>query len=202
MIILKDRSLYLDKKSGGDGITGIVIRLFSKDARNHNKGMHGEDIIIKTLQGLDDSHYLINDVILPISHGNIDHILLTSKGIFVIEAKHWEGEIICHGDDWYRRYHKGLFNTKEFVLSSPSRQLKRNAFNLSKHIESELFNNTYKIWVSGILVFTNQKVSLELHEPTIPALRIEELYNYIINFRRVNMLSKRDLESIGRFIIR
>jgi hypothetical protein len=47
------------------------------------------------LKRLDDSHYLINDVILPSSRGNIDHILLTPKGIFAIETKHWDGEIIC-----------------------------------------------------------------------------------------------------------
>ncbi|HSD58343.1 MAG TPA: nuclease-related domain-containing protein, partial [Methanotrichaceae archaeon] len=136
MIVLKGRGNYLDDKSGGDGLKGVIIRLFSKDARNCNKGRRGEDIIVDVLQRLDDSHYLINDVILPSSRGNVDHVLLTPKGIFAIETKHWEGEIICQGDEWHRRYHKGLFSTKDFDAGSPSRQVKMNAINLSRLIES------------------------------------------------------------------
>lgn len=201
MIILKERGTYLDNKSGGDGITGGIIRLFSKDARNFNKGRYGEDIIPYSLNDLDDSHYLINDVTLPSAYGNIDHILLMPKGIFAIEAKHWEGEIICQGDDWKRRYHKGLFTTKDYPMGSPSRQIKRNAFDLSKLIESELFHNTFKVWVNGLLVFTNDNINLQLQEPTVTVLRVGELYSYITNYRQVHNLSKRDLESIGKFII-
>jgi len=111
-IILKERGAYLDDKSGGDGLTGGLIRLFSTDAKNYNKGRRGEDTVINALQGLDDSCYLINDVILPSSRGNIDHILLTPKGIFAIETKHWAGDIVCHGDEWFRRYQAGFFSAR------------------------------------------------------------------------------------------
>ena len=200
MIVLKGRSTYLDDKSGGDGLKGSIIRLFSKDARNCNKGRRGEDTIVDVLQRLDDSHYLINDVILPSSRGNVDHVLLTPKGIFAMETKHWEGEIICHGDEWHRRYHKGLFSTKYFDAGSPSRQVKMNAINLSRLIESRLFHNTFRIWVEGLVIFTNPRVRLKLHEPSVAVLRAEDLYDYIINFRKMTELSKNDLKSIGKFI--
>ena len=35
---------------------------------------------------------------LPESYGNIDHIILGSNGIFVIESKNYDGKIICNGD--------------------------------------------------------------------------------------------------------
>ena len=200
MIVLKGRSTYLDDKSGGDGLKGSIIRLFSKDARNCNKGRRGEDVIVDVLQRLDDSHYLINDVVLPSSRGNVDHVLLTPKGIFAIETKHWEGEIVCHGDEWHRQYHKGLFSTKDFDAGSPSRQVKMNAINLSRLIESRLFHNTFRIWVEGLVIFTNPKVRLKLHEPRVAVLRAEDLYDYIINFRKMTELSKNDLKSIGKFI--
>ena len=200
MIILKERGAYLDDKSGGDGLTGGMIRLFSKDARNCNKGRRGEDTIINMLQDLDDSCYLINDVILPSSKGNIDHILLTPKGIFTVETKHWDGEIICHGDEWLRRYQTGFFSTKDFKMGSPSRQVKRNAFNLSKIIESGVFHDTFKVWIEGLVVFTHPNVHFELNEPSVTILKANELFNYIINFRQMNKLSKNDLQSIGDFI--
>ena len=80
MIVIKERGGYLDDKSGGDGLIGGITRLFSEDARNYNKGRCGEDAVTYMLQGLDDSCYLINDMILASSRGNIDHVLLTPKG--------------------------------------------------------------------------------------------------------------------------
>ena len=197
MKILKERSAYLDDKSGGSGLIGWIIRLFSEDARNYNKGRCGEDIVTDTLQGLDDSCYLINDVILSTSTGNIDHVLLTPQGIFAIETKHWDGEIICHGDDWLHSYQRGRYH---FGSGSPSRQVKRNAFNLSSLIESEVFHNTFKIWVEGLVVFTHPNVQLELTKPTVTILTTNELFNYIVNFRQMCELSKNDLQSIGYFI--
>ncbi len=200
MIVLKGRSTYLDNKSGGDGLKGSIIRLFSKDARNCNKGRRGEDTIVDVLKRLDDSHYLINGVILPSSRGNVDHVLLTPKGIFAIETKHWEGEIVCHGDEWLRRYRKGLFSAKDFDAGSPSKQVKMNAINLSRLIESRLFHNTFRMWVDGLVVFTNPRVRLKLHEPSVTVLRAEDLCDYVINIEKMIELSKRDLESIGRFL--
>lgn len=200
MIILKGRGTYLDDKSGGDGLTGTIIRLFSNDARNCNKGRHGEDSIVEVLQCLDDSCYLINDIILPSSRSNIDHVLLTPKGIFAIETKHWEGEIICNGDEWQRRYHKGFFSTKNYDSSSPSRQVKMNAFNLSKLIETGLFHNTFRVWVEGLVVFTNPKVHLELHDPSITVLKVQELYNFLTNSRQIAKQSSSDVRSIANFI--
>lgn len=201
MVVLKGRGNYLDDKSGGDGLKGSIIRLFSKDARNCNKGRRGEDVIVNVLQRLDDSHYLINDVTLPSSRSNIDHVLLTPNGIFAIETKHWEGEIICHGDEWHRRYRKGLFSAKDFDAGSPSRQVKMNAINLSRLIESRLFHNTFRIWVEGLVVFTNSGVRLELREPSVTVLRAEDMCDYVINIENMIELSKRDVESIGRFLV-
>jgi hypothetical protein len=152
------------------------------------------------LQGLDDSCYLINDVILPSSRGNIDHILLTPKGIFAMETKHWDGKIICHGDEWLRRYQTGFVSTKDFKMGSPSKQVKRNAFNLSNLIKSQVFNNTFRVWVEGLVVFTHPNVHLEINEPRVTILRANELFDYIINFRQMTKLSKEDLQSIGNFI--
>jgi hypothetical protein len=140
MIILKKRGTYLDDKSSGNGLKGTIIRFLSKDARNCDKGRRGEDAIVEVLQALNNSCYLINDIVLPLSRGNIDQVLLTPKGIFAIETKHWKGEIVYNGDEWHRRYHKGFFSTRNYDSGSPCRQVKMNALNPSKLIETRLFD--------------------------------------------------------------
>ena len=89
----------------------------------------------------------------------------------------------------------------DYEMGSPSRQVKRNAFNLSNLIESELFHNTFKIWVEGLVVFTYPDVSLELNEPSVTVLKINDLFNYVTDFRQMSKLSKKDLQSIGNFIV-
>jgi hypothetical protein len=85
-------------------------------------------------------------------------------------------------------------------MDSPSKQVKRNALNLSTLIKSEVFHNTFKVWVQGLVVFTDPNVRLELNEPSVTILRSNELINYITNYRQMKKLSKNDLKSIGTFI--
>ncbi len=75
-----------------------------------------------------------------------------------------------------------------------------NAINLSRLIESRLFQNTFRIWVEGLVVFTSPKVRLKLHEPSVTVLSAEDLCDYVINIADMVELSKRDLASIGRFL--
>ena len=196
MILLKERGAYLDSRSGGRGISGSLIRLFSKNARNYKKGLTGEEIIIDALRTLDNTHYLINDITLPDSSGNIDHVLLSPTGIFAIETKHWEGEIICNGNEWIKR-----LTWRDFNLGSPSLQVKRNALQLSKLIEAQLFNGTYKVWVEGIVVLTNSTAEIRVQKPTVTVLLANELCDHIMQIHPKTIFSSRDLESIGNFII-
>lgn len=201
MIILKKRGPYLDKKSGGDGLLGKIKRLFSKEARDCYKGRIGEDTVIKILKSLDDSCYLVNDIVLPSSKGNIDHVLLTPKGIFAIETKHWDGKIICNGDEWWRRYKIGFLRSMDFKTDgSPSRQVKSNSFKLSEFIKSGVFHGTFRVWVEGLVVFTNPNATLELKDPSVRILRSSELIDHIKNYRSRGYLSDGDLQSIGNFI--
>jgi len=51
------------------------------------------------LSGLPDSFSLISGVVIPPNRGDTDHIVLGPTGIFVIEDKHYGGEIKCDGDN-------------------------------------------------------------------------------------------------------
>lgn len=106
---------------------GIGIN-FLRKSRNYDSGIKGEKAVTERLKELDDSYYLINDV-TGITDGNIDHILLSTKGIFVIESKNYSGEIRCYGDRWFR---KG--NRKSYELRSISNQAKSNALAVSNYI--------------------------------------------------------------------
>ena len=59
------------------------------------KGSKGEKNLASKLQKYSDSHGYksLHDRKMPRSKGNIDHILITDRGIFVIDAKNFSGKI-------------------------------------------------------------------------------------------------------------
>lgn len=174
---------------------------FSKNSMNYYRGLKAENLITGHLQNLDNKHILINDVKLQNSYGNIDHILLGPNGIFVIETKNFEGEIICYGDVWYQ-YKQEWKNPEEYEIKSPSKQVKGNALKLNQLIKSKgIFMKPLKIWIDGVIVFTNDNVKLNLNNPTVPILKINELYNYVKNKKSNIRFSSQELESIGKVIL-
>lgn len=191
---------------------GISIYFFRKSG-SYKKGKIGEALVKENLQRLSDNYYLINDIMLPESYGNIDHVILGPNGIFVVESKNYGGEIICNGDEWHRHYKGGLTISmrgrpywkppREYGIGSPSKQVKRNAVKLKQFIESQkIFKKSLKLWIEGIVVFTNPNVYLRLNNPTVPILKVEEVYSFIKNKESKIGFSQAELEFIGEAILR
>lgn len=186
---------------------------FLRSFSNYGSGLEGEKLVTETLSDLDDKYYLINDVKLSDSYGNIDHIVLGPNGIFVIETKNYSGELICNGDEWTRHYGGGLTISARgrpywkddihYDLGSPSKQVKRNSVKLKQFIDSsQIFKTPLNMWIEGIIVFTNPSVDLQLTNNTVPVLKIDELCNYIKNKKSKITFSTQELKSIGKAILR
>ena len=169
---------------------------------NYRQGIQGEQITREVLQNLPDSYSLINDVKLPDSYGNIDHVVLGSNGIFVIETKNFEGEIRCEGDSWYQ-YKDTWKIPQEYEIKSPSKQVKGNALRLKQYVDSKkIFSQTLRLWVDGIVVFTDGNVILRCDNPTVPVVEVDQLCNYIINKRSTIKFSSQELEKVAKSLLR
>ncbi len=150
-----------------------------------DSGAAGENSIEKELKRLDDKYYMINGVVIPPNRGDTDYIILGPNGIFVIESKNYGGEISCDGDVW-GRYKIGKKGGRyELHIGSPSNHVKRNATVLKDFIlehRDKIFNeNIPHLWINGIVVFTNKNANLDIKNPTVEILKIDELYDFIKN---------------------
>lgn len=73
-----------------------------------SRGEKGEEIVQEAFKALSFPYYLINNLVLEdkknFTH-QIDHIVITQKGIYVIETKNYYGEISTNANDsiWLRR---------------------------------------------------------------------------------------------------
>ena len=149
-------------------------------------GGEGEDMVADALKKMSDDYYLVNGAVVPPNRGDTDHIVLGKNGIFVIETKNVSGEVICDGDEWSRRKIGRGGTPYDIKIGSPSTQVKRNAKVLKdlilKH-KNEIFNRrSPHIWITGLIVFTRPDVKLDINNPTVTVLRVDELCDFIENY--------------------
>lgn len=201
-------------------LLGFIITLFialgylGRLSRNFSwkKGIWGEKEVTMALQELDDSYYLLNDVVLYPKHGNIDHIVLGQNGIFVIETKNYKGEVGCKEDEWYLLTYppkkRGGGRRKRPVkkpLPSISKQAKRNATTLKSFIEKHIEDvnlKTRQIEVNSIVAFVNPDQGLKLRKPTVEVLRLFELPEFIKKAKTDNKFSNQELKAFGNIILK
>jgi len=162
----------------------------------YSGGFEGEKRVIKLMSGkLSDDYVLLNDLYLRNGGGDIDHVVLGPKGIFVLETKNWRGNISCDGDEWQRPGKRGF-------RGSPSLQVKRNVAKIKRIIESSEPLRVLDIFVQGVVVFTNRYSRLHLNNPTVLILKLAQLPNYIATYGGSSNYSRQQLEEVGKEILK
>jgi hypothetical protein len=186
---------------GSFEIAGLLLSLapftagyyYLRKYRIYKGGLQGEKNVTKLLsKTLNDDYYMLNGVYLQGGGGDIDHLVFGPNGIFVLETKNWSGKIICNGDGWHRPGKRDM--------GSPSRQVKRNASKISHLIESMPSLKLSTVWVEGIVVFTNSNIKLNLNNPTVTILTLNQLGNHITTHKAVNPLNQQQIEQIAKEI--
>lgn len=114
----------------------------------------------------------------------IDHLIITSHGIFVIEAKNYSGIIYGNADATY--WNQGFKNIKgTYSFYSPLLQNKRHIERLQKLLP-------VNIKFESLVVFNNS-VDLDIFHKNV--IKFKELKNYISLYKDVNLtdLEKKQL---------
>lgn len=97
---------------------GIIVALF----KTKIKGWFGETAVAVILAGLDKDEYkVINDTLLKTEYGSsqIDHIIVSIYGIFVIETKNYKGWI--YGNEYSDQWTKNMYG-KKYMFRNPIKQ--------------------------------------------------------------------------------
>jgi hypothetical protein len=164
-----------------------------ENSRNLISGAIGENLVVKEIKKLSDDYVLINDFNLsfsrPIFHKKhnqriysiqIDHLLISKAGIFIIETKNWS---------------KSSVNS--ISLRSPIEQIERSNFALYAYISENITLNEHhwgeqRIPIRNLIVMINNKPTAQFKYVSIKLLR--ELNDYIKYFEPV--LTKKQLNRI------
>lgn len=83
---------------------GAVLALTDEpqSTRAWATGARGEEKLAKALEGI-EGLLVLHDRRVPGTRGNIDHILVTPAGVFVVDAKQYQGRIEIRNRGWFLR---------------------------------------------------------------------------------------------------
>lgn len=163
-------------------------------------GAKGEQQVVKALEGLSDDYILINDFscsfVPPIYNRQerdyiksvqIDHLLISPSGIFLIETKNWSTDSL-----------------KSLDLRSPVEQVRRTSFALFKLLADKMKGaldqhhwGDRKIPIRNLIVFINHKPKEEFQ--FVKILTLKELRNYIEFFEPC--LTVREAQVIADYLL-
>ncbi|MGL2967005.1 nuclease-related domain-containing protein [Flavobacterium sp. XGLA_31] len=173
-----------------------------KEINNSIYGAIGEQKVVNTLEKLSDEFILINDFSCcfqnPIKNRNendfiksiqIDHLLISPSGIFIIETKNWSKH-----------------SQEKLNLFSPVQQVKRTNYALYRLLADSIkkINGNFakhqwgdrKIPIRNIIVFTNEKPTEEFQ--FVKILGLNQLLSYINYFEPC--FKPNEVEAIAEFL--
>lgn len=139
------------------GIFAAGILLFKKASEKRKiwkKGVRGERKVARYLNTLPRGFFVFNDVTLPHTKGNLDHIVVGPTGVFAIETKNYLGRFQLNGDD-LQIIKKGSLRP---LHSNPGSQSRYNAKGLSKYISVQGITG---IRVRPMVTFINKNVDIK-----------------------------------------
>lgn len=138
------------------------------------KGKSGELVVKTVLNKLDKKEYkILNDI--KIEKYQIDHIVVSKYGIFVIETKNWSGKIYGRGwDSKWEQYVDGI-GTPISSPKNPKYQNKAHIYILEK------FLNEYENLPFISIIATAGELQRKIFKD--PCIKISELIQVIHSYK-------------------
>ncbi|WP_320129681.1 NERD domain-containing protein [uncultured Sphaerochaeta sp.] len=171
-------------------ILAIIVLAYRYD-RINIKGIAGESNIARKLQKIQNEKFMVlNDVLLKTQKGSsqIDHVVISIYGIFVIETKNYSGWI--HGNENSEFWTQSIYKNK-IKFRNPIKQNWAHVYALK-----EVLSDFKQISYHPIVVFSGRAVLKNINS-RIPVIYSNQLISMIIEKQRAPNLSKKQIKFIA-----
>ncbi len=172
----------------------IVFSFFYRKAMRHERyrfnyrrGADGEFRVGNTLSLFPDEYNIIND--LKTDFGNIDHVVVGPSGVYVLDTKNWRGTITADENGELLVNGKPADKSEVKILTS-------RVMNIKEKVKTLCSLDPY---IKGVLVFPSARVEAKWGTTkAVHCIRDEQLYDYIVENKKLNKLNKKEIESISK----
>ena len=168
----------------------LILVIVFKINSSKIKGSVGEFKVNTRINFLGNEYISLNDILIKSSNGNtsqIDELVLSEYGIFIIETKNYKGWIF--GNEKSENWTQVIFKEKH-TFRNPIKQNWSHVYAL-KNVLSEFPNIHY----FPIVVFTGD-ATLKGIESTVPVIYSNRLNSTIKNLSSEKCLSQTEVEKI------
>lgn len=156
-------------------ILGIALTILTYNKNRHRiKRSNINMAVSKYLNELSKNYIILNDVTIPGRRGYLDHVLVGSKGIFVIEPKHYSGSLIIDGKEWF---YKNGQNTRK-AYGNPGDKIQINTRSLIKYLSSQGLS-TFDRSTYPIMAFVNPNLTIRNKPRHYDVMHPSNLQSYI-----------------------
>jgi len=192
-LIIKERSLPEIRKLNN-------VKKTIEDLQPLIAGAVGESLVVKEIEKLPNDYILINDYNLkfnpPIYKRNtndkifsiqIDHLLISKSGIYILETKNWSKKSV-----------------ESLDLRSPVEQITRTSYALFLIVNDAKIKLTEHHWgnkqipIKNIIVMINEKPKEDFKYVKVKSLK--ELNNYLTYFEPI--FTENEVDRIAKYLIR
>jgi hypothetical protein len=201
----------IDKHISGLYLSGIICLIIgigqkfktSENTQNYHRfkaGQKGEDFVLNILkQNLPDNYYILNDcnVSSGIKNSQIDHLILSENGIFVVETKNYSGYLSGNVKD------KKITQIKKFKHKETKNKISNPVSQNEYHCEIfKRFLNDNKInldgkYIHSIIIFANRYVSWNFKGDSDSIIgKIDNAIDYINKIKPDNKIDVNVIENI------
>jgi len=173
------------------GIGAVALAVLWDRQNRRLSGAEGEERALGvphalpgSLAHLPNTYIAFNQVLVPYGrrHRELDLIVVGLNGIFVIEVKHYRGEITGAKSDrtWRQRERADdSGNAYERELRNPVIQVQHAVRALRRYLAAR----DIKTWVQGAVVMTHPECLFDMGTTATPVLTLPQLAGYILTYR-------------------
>lgn len=182
------------------GFVGCIIgNLCYRPYKKLKSGIQGEERTLNILENLPTNYTVLSNI--PIEwngqKSEIDNLILSSKGIIIVETKNYKGIIKGNEEDREWTLDKKSVKGKSYKesIKNPIKQVKRQTYILSQILKS----NNINCWIDGY-VYMHQVTNYV--KTKIVYTHPGNLLQTILSSGKENTLSENDIKNIKRIFSR
>ncbi len=197
---VEDHLAEMNRQNGGIATKELqAFKMDCKDFVNYIKGIKsgykGEEWAFKKLEGLKVDNRVMKNVQLSNEkyRSELDAIILTHKGAFIVEIKNTKHDIFIDEDGYYYRTGEFLQRDSNIGFKAKIKEI------LLKNI---LTDEGFDIPVTTIVLFSNHKIHVQNKCPQLRTCFLKQLNYLIEDFDSEDVLTERDMDSIAERVNR
>ena len=178
-------------------ICGGICQFFYNQYKKLNTGIQGEEKSQNVLSKLPSSYQILSNI--PVFYegqkGEIDNLILSSRGIVIVESKNYGGNISGNEQDreWTqnKRSHQG--NVYSNTIKNPVKQVSRQVYILSQILKE----NGIRCWIDGYVFMAGGQCVTDSDRVFTDE---RKLLQTILSSGKENALSEEDIDRIKKVL--